>query len=321
MNDIMNILRASLESGVSVYSQLHLSTVWVFLVDAAVIYINLYVLIRYLLMKNRFWSYFSLSFLLLIIDITISTYFYLDQCDCIGDKLTILGFFDAFIGSAQDTIFFMGTAIGLKLFKIWLKNQKKIKMLENENLKTELNYLKSQMNPHFLFNTLNNIYVQTKIDHNSASQTILKLSDLLRYQLYDCSKDRVKMASEIDYLKNYLELERIRKSKLAIEFNLQGNVNGLTIPPFLFIAFIENAIKHGNTGANAYIRIELIIDGKQIVFRVENSVHESFKCVSEGGLGLSNVKRRLELLFPDKHKLEIKEDKKTYKIELNLDLS
>lgn len=312
-----NIAIAAFDPNKEISEFIYTTKYWVYLTDFIIIYINLYLIIPYFLMKDKFGKFFILSFLSFVFDITISVY----NCDCLPEGYGVWDFLYKFVNSSQNTIFFAGSAIGLKWFKIWIKTQKRIKDLENESLKTELNYLKSQMNPHFLFNTLNNIYVQTKIDHVNASQTILKLSDLLRYQLYDCSKDRVKLSSEIDYLKNYLELERIRKSKIQINFNIDGKVNGLMIPPFIFIPFIENAIKHGTTGADAYINIDLSIHDKELIFVVKNSVHETIRCVSQGGLGLANVKRRLQLLFTDRHDLIIEESKNAYNIKLILDLS
>ncbi|MBU0764119.1 MAG: histidine kinase [Bacteroidetes bacterium] len=316
----MSVIKAGLDPRIPLSEVLVSPTYLYFAIDALLIYVNLYIFIRLFLLKNRIWLYFILTSVALVIDITLCTLIGLWDCNCFNERLTTLTFFNYFVSSAQNTIFFLGTATGLKLFKIWIKNQKKIKILETEKLKTELNYLKNQMNPHFLFNTLNNIYVQTKIDHLTASQTILKLSDLLRYQLYDCSKEKVNLASEIDYLRNYLALEKIRKSKIRLDFSIEGKVNNLMIHPFLFIPFLENAIKHGTTGKDAFISIKIIICDRQLTFTVENSVHETIRCISDGGVGLANVKRRLELLYPDKHSLKAEELKNSYKVELILDL-
>lgn len=286
--------------------------------DAAMIYINLYWFIPKFLLKNRALLYVILTFISVALNILATTFIALWQCNCL-DRISIYGVLGALVSATENITFFMGTAIGMKLFKIWIRNQRRIKDLQRDKLQTELDYLKSQINPHFLFNTLNNIYVQIKIDQKSASQTVLKLSDLLRYQLYDCSKDKVLLANEIDYLKNFLELERIRKSKLNIGFNVTGVINHKLIEPFVFIPFVENAVKHGSGGEHAFVNIDLEITDKEITFNIENSMSPSTGYAStSGGLGLSNIKRRLELMYPDRHKLMISFDEKTYKVKLVL---
>jgi len=292
-------------------------------IEMAVIYVNLYVFVPFLLLKNRLWQFFTFTVVSILftefveewIEYTRSGHTYLNIIEK-SKGITI------FIWNIQDQMLFVYAAIGFKLFKIWIKNQRVIRYLENENLKTELDYLKSQINPHFLFNTLNNIYVQTKLDSKRASQTILKLSELLRYQLYECTKETVLLSKEIDYLKNYLELDRIRKSSSNVAFNVTGEANGITIYPFLFLPFFENAIKHGIDSKNeSNITVNFLIEQKRITFTIENTKQEINNQGNPGGLGLTNTKRRLQLLYPGKYNLAIEDKGSLFFVKLILDLN
>lgn len=302
-----------------------LEVVTFFAIDVIMIYVNLYVLLPKYLLKRKLSKYFLLSLATIAVNVVFSIW----ACDYLFNtgwkseklsKLTVFLYRSAF--NFQNIAFFMGTAVGLKLFKIWLKNQRKIQNLENEKLKAELRYLKSQINPHFLFNTLNNIYVLIKINTEKASKIILKLSDLLRYQLYDCSKEKVKLTSEIDYLKNYLELEKIRRDNANIAFEVNGVVHGIYIQPFLFISFVENAVKYGlNNDNNSFIKAVLSVSkGKKIFFTIKNSKNGTNTVSKHSGIGLTNIKRRLQLLYPHKHSLNIKETTGVYSVELMIDL-
>jgi len=291
-----------------------------FLLNIALVYTNLYILLPKYLLKNKIWIYLGLTFSIILVDL-----FFIQYAACVFFEYPcpqegyIMNYVNNVVYNLRTISALLGSAIGLKLFKIWIINQKLIRNLENEKLKTELDYLKNQTNPHFLFNTLNNIYVQTKIDTDKAAQTVLKLSDLLRYQLYECSKEKVYLASEIEYLQNFLALERIRKNRANIDFNIKGNVNGLMIHPFLFIPFVENAVKHGlNSSKESFINIEMEINNKKIDFYIQNSKYNHNGSENTGGLGLANIKRRLELLYPEKHLLIIDDGENTYNVQLTL---
>ena len=213
----------------------------------------------------------------------------------------------------------LGTAIAVKIFKIFLQNQSKINELEKSGLQTELAYLKDQINPHSLFNALNNIYVQSRKRPEEASESILLLSDLLRYQLYDCAKEKVYLKGEIEYLKNYIKLDSMRKNNARIQFEVNGEPNRKMVAPFIFLPFIENAVKHGaNLDNESTIKIELNIKGDQIDFFVENDVPKQKSNIPQGGIGLTNVRRRLELLYPARHQLDIKEQGGKFQVRLTL---
>lgn len=311
-------------SGILFYDKLNLPlTMSVFFIDMAMMYFNLYFLLPRFMLKNKFVPYLFFTILTLIIDISLSEFidFYFFRFPGEYHSYTLKGFILNNLLNFQLTTFFLGTAVGLKMFKIWIADQQKIRQLENINLNTELNYLKSQINPHFLFNTLNNIYVLSRIDKDNVPTMILQLSDLLRYQLYECSKDKVLLTLEIEYLRNYIELERIRKTNAVVKFEIKGSPEGKLISPFIFIPFIENAVKHGfnSSVSESIVDIVFDIDSHSIHFCIENSYNPNAERRLEGGLGLNNIMRRLELIYPKNFNLHIQENGKIFYVDLMLD--
>jgi ligand-binding sensor domain-containing protein len=198
-----------------------------------------------------------------------------------------------------------------------LKNE-----LVAQNHASELALLRSQINPHFLFNTLNNIYSLVYQKADTAPEAVMKLSEIMRYMLYDSGVEKVALSKEINYLESFIELHRLRiRDKSFIEFNVTGNVNSLLIPPMLLVPFVENAFKHGTKQAKTPgIKIDLAIDGSDITFEVKNYYKKDNSNKDKiGGIGLPNVKRRLELLFNGRHNLFISDanDEFYVKLELN----
>lgn len=210
----------------------------------------------------------------------------------------------------------------VKLFQQWIKNVQLINELEKSKITSELEQLKNQINPHFLFNMLNNANVLTKKDPEKASQVLMKLSDLLRYQLYDSARDKVLLTSDIHFLEDFLNLEKVRRDNFDFVISKEGNLSGIQIPPLLFISFVENAVKHNNDSSkSSYINIYFKVFNDELFFKCENSKPEKKAVNSEsGGLGLANIKRRLELLFPDSHDLKIEENQNKFCVTLNIKL-
>ena len=226
-----------------------------------------------------------------------------------------------YIYLALEMVFILGTTTSLKLFKDLVLAQRRIQTLENKKLQAELDFLKAQINPHFLFNSINNIYVLTRVDPQKASETILKFSDLLSYQLYDCAKPEVSLRKEVEYLRNFLDLQRIRKENANISFEVTGEPNGIMIPPFLFITFVENAVKHGNSiREDGYIEVKMAIQEGEIEFMAVNSKGEPLPESESSGLGLENAKRRLELMYPSRHRLLIEDMADSFAVQLNIKL-
>jgi LytS/YehU family sensor histidine kinase len=216
----------------------------------------------------------------------------------------------------------VGASAAFKLFGQWLNDTSRINELEKSKTVAELEQLKNQINPHFLFNMLNNANVLTKKDPEKASTVLMGLSDLLRYQLYDSTRDSVLLTADIHFLQDFLSLEKIRRNDFDFVISKEGKVNGVLIAPLLFITFVENAVKHNNdTQNNSFVNLFFEVNDDLLLFKCINSIPvvKPLKQAA-GGLGLTNVKRRLNLLYPSKHELIIEEDEHLYSVTLKIKL-
>lgn len=203
----------------------------------------------------------------------------------------------------------------------WYRNNRKQKELEKEKITAELSFLKSQINPHFLFNTLNDIYTLTYQKSDVAPDALLKLSDLLRYMIKDSGDDQSLLEKEVAYLNSVIELHSIgQKGAVYVDFHVDGTIGSQKIAPLILINFIENAFKHGVVDDPEHpIKITLCADLSAITFSVKNKKNIFIKDHT-GGIGLRNVRRRLELIYPGKHQLEITNQDDFFNIELKIDL-
>ena len=232
--------------------------------------------------------------------------------------------------AAQGNIFISHLAVGtgstmVKIAADWTRNTRERQQLEAENLQSELRFLRSQVNPHFLFNTLNSLYALTLKKSDRAPETVLKLSSMMRYMLYESNARHVPLEKEVDYVRDYLALEQLRHGEGAdIEFTVDGEIERQQIAPMLFITFVENAFKHGlaRVLGKGYVHIVLLIEGDEVRFHIENAKPTvDDRDDGPGGIGLINVQRRLELLYPEQHELHTLETADTYSVDLYLDLS
>jgi len=204
----------------------------------------------------------------------------------------------------------------------WFESQKLKAEMINQSQSSELALLRSQVNPHFLFNTLNNIYSLVCQKSDDAPEAIMKLSSIMRYMLYDATTDKVPLEKEIEYLQSFIQLQKLRsrQSNFA-ELTIQGIVNGRTIAPMLLIPFVENAFKHGSKNVpHPGIRINLLCEPDKLTFEVANHILKNTIASKDqtGGIGLPNIKRRLDLLYPGKYNLEIKEEQNVYNVKLTI---
>jgi LytS/YehU family sensor histidine kinase len=225
--------------------------------------------------------------------------------------------------TALFTLGVLAPAIAIKISKFFYEENTKNNELEKFGLKAELNYLKKQINPHFLFNSLNNIYIMAKEKSNQTPDTILLLSDLMRYQTYEAAKEKVLLSKEIEFLTNYLKLEQLRRDNLIIKFNVDGNVKSLLIEPLLFLPFVENACKYSakTDGSSEEIHMNWSIQNNMLNFNIDNEKGASLIGRKEhSGFGLSNVRKRLELLYPERYKLNIKENDVLFSVDLTIEL-
>ncbi len=219
------------------------------------------------------------------------------------------------------TLVLIVASAAVKFFQRWISDTRLIHDLELANANSELEQLKNQINPHFLFNMLNNANVLIEDDPKKASQVLVKLSDLLRYQLYDSSREKVLLTSEIHFLEDFLNLEKVRRDNFNFLISKEGELSGVQVPPLLFISFVENAVKHNNDSAKlSYLNLYFDVCHDELFFKCVNS-KPALKAVNKsGGLGLANIKRRLELLFPSLHDLIIEDNSETYCVTLTLKL-
>jgi two-component system, LytTR family, sensor kinase len=214
-------------------------------------------------------------------------------------------------------ILLVSCAFLVKSVQDFFKNE----VLKTEKITMELAYLKSQINPHFLFNTMNNLYGLSLSEPEKTPDVILKISEMMRYMLYESNEERVPLTKEIEYLNSYIELEKIRyEGQTFVDFMVEGNTNNKLIAPLLLISFVENIFKHGNIqDIKNQVVISLKVEENQLIFKQKNTIaiREKDKM---GGLGLKNVERRLFLLYPDKYTLKVKNGNGIYESELTLKL-
>jgi LytS/YehU family sensor histidine kinase len=215
----------------------------------------------------------------------------------------------------------------LRVIMDWWRYQQEKKDLVTRNMESELRLLKSQINPHFLFNTLNNLYALTLKKSDLAPEIVLKLSEIMRYMLYECNEQRVLLSKEIQYLHNYLDLERLRLPKdTEVVFQVKGKISDQLVAPLLFVPFVENSFKHGLNhylNGGGFVRMLLEVSGNELIFEIENSKTAHLPQSAHprsGGIGLVNVKQRLQLLYPNDYELSIRDEPGKYQVTLFLKL-
>ncbi|MEZ4903881.1 MAG: histidine kinase [Spirosomataceae bacterium] len=301
--------------------------------QAAGAYFNLYYLIPKYLYVGKYNTYVILVVITILGCSTLITSGY--YLNAYISELTFFELFnkhpDQFLllfstAALPSTAASMTLAMSVKLAKNWLNTEKKRLILEKENVETELKYLKSQINPHFLFNTINSIFVLIHKNPDLASESLASFSEMLRYQLYECNDHHeVLLTKEIDFLENFIELEKLRlyESQIELVFEIENtSKQSINIAPFILLPFIENAFKHVSKGKTEYNFIKMYLtlsETKTLVLNIENSASSQYR-ESSSGIGLSNVRRRLNLLYPQRHHLKIQAEQNKFKIELILDL-
>lgn len=222
-----------------------------------------------------------------------------------------------------DIIFAFGVMLCIKSVRVQLAAKEKEKNLIKEKLETELKFLKNQTNPHFLLNTLNNIYALARKKSNDTAEAVMRLSELLRFILYESNDKLIKLTDEIKVLEDYLELETIRyNERLTVSFEKEIENDTYQITPLLLLPFLENAFKHGisETRFESFIYICIKVKNSVLSFVIENSKDESISSNSAANIGLINVKRQLELTYSD-YKLDVQNEDKVFKVHLTVNLS
>lgn len=288
------------------------------------VYINLLLLIPWSLNKKRYTVYFIL-FSTLIVGITgLNQLTFSHISDILLPDYYFVAQFNYLETGILVTTFLIGTTF-FKLSKSWFKLQEldhQITKIEKENIDNQLKALKAQINPHFLFNSLNVLYALALKNAKETPETIIKLADILRYVIYDSNRDTVTIASEVNLIRNYLNLQKHRIEN-GSEISFTSNILYDTqLTPMLFLPLIENSFKHGVKGdtSDTYVHINLMASEEEVIFEIENNkgTNDCPPQDSKGGIGLKNIQKRLKLLYPDRHHFVITEDEKKFKVTLTL---
>ncbi|MBU2997278.1 histidine kinase [Cellulophaga baltica] len=289
-------------------------------------YFNYYYLIPKVLLKKKTWLYITIVVLLIgsfiiLMDI-IAKNFFADFNHLLPDNTYSVEqreFRKIFMSAITLGIPFIVSSL-LRIYIEWNKNEDLRKVIENEKVNSELQFLKTQLNPHFLFNSLNAIYSLSVKKSDKASEAIINLSELMRYMLYEADKDLVLLTREIEYIKNYVQLQRLRLSDSKnVILKISGEHSRVAMPPLLFISFIENAFKYGTDFKGiTNVKINLTIFPNAIHFIIINKIGSFKKEEDSSGVGLQNVRNRLNLLYPDSHDLIVENDGESYCVRLTI---
>lgn len=292
---------------------------------ALMIYITNYVFIPYLLYKKKY-LWFGLAFVLLIL---VSSILKMNALGRMLNNPALYNWSRNWKGRVYDNVlphFFLVTAgVAVKLLFDYARLQRRMAEIAKEKAEAELNFLKSQINPHFIFNSLNSVYFLIQKENKEARTALQKFSDMLRYQLYEMNGTRIPIEKEVSFLKDYMDLQRLRiDEEYDVQFNLDVSLFGLQIEPLLLIPLMENAFKHvsHHTRQQNFVHVSIGRDNGSLCFKVENSRDDKLSSnTGSGGIGLQNVKRRLELLYPGKHELKVLETPDSFSVDLKIQLS
>ncbi|MBL7931690.1 MAG: histidine kinase [Bacteroidia bacterium] len=292
-------------------------------IQMVLIYSVLLILIPRTIEKRKYFAF--ILGVLLSISICIAVRIFLQDLATLyylGRHIHSYNLIPKFISGFVDDVVLLSLFIGIYSLrdKYYAERNKALK--EKENLNAELEFLKSQLNPHFLFNAINNIYFLIRQDRELAERTLLEFSGLLRYQLYECGSDQTFLEKELNFIQAYTQLEKIRNDKsLELEVQFPQVDGNLKIAPFILITFVENAFKHKSEAVGKhFIHISAEVKDTFLIFQVSNSNAGTTTSAEPGGIGLRNVKRRLELLYPGRHRLIIKNDENVFSVNLELNL-
>jgi len=289
------------------------------------VYVNIYFFIPKFILTKKYKSYiflFILSLGLVYVIRTELNYFLVTKNIWPEAETTQQAFtFNHIIAVILGEVYVVAFASAIKLTFDWIYEIKRSKELEKVQLRTELNFLKSQIQPHFFFNTLNNLYALTLEKSEVAPSVVLKLSDIMQYVLYDAKEPLISLFNEINYIQVYLDLERLRYGdKIESTTNIIGDIEDIHVPPLLFLPFIENCFKHG-IKENEQIQLTINFENvknKWLIFKVENTYNKLSELNSKHGIGIKNVERRLQLLFKDNFDLKVTSTQNTYSMRLKI---
>lgn len=284
-----------------------------FTLDVISVYIILTFFFKWFFLKKRYFYFVLVTSVLVFVNVALvvlANY-------SVENELPYL---ENWLSALISTFTLISTAIGIKLGKYYYEQLQLTQELQSSQSRLELNSLKEQINPHFLFNVLNTINVQSMSNPASVSDTVINLSDLLRYQIYEAgASDLVPLHKEVNFLKNYLNLEQMRRSNLDINWKENGPLPKMKITPFLFLPLVENAIKHSISleEKDSNIDISWHFQDGQLTLDVSNTIGNGSNG-KEGGFGIANLKKRLDLLYPSNYKLDMGSNKGIFSASLQI---
>jgi len=285
-------------------------------------YLNIYILTPKLLLSNKFFPYFLSLFMLALVIMAIITLIpslIIEVENLPSANPDPVKAIVNVVSSTLSFLFFFAGSTSFVLFKHWILDMRRAKELESATMHLELKMLENQINPHFLFNMLNNANIMIKRDPDMALHIISKLEEMLRHQMDESGREKVYLKEEILFLSDFLELEKTRRDRFDYAISVEGNHDNIQIPPLLFITFVENAVKHNLDGhAASYVNISFNVTRKSLIFVCENSIPKQITIKETGGIGLTNIKRRLNLLYDNNYSLEQTKTDSTYTIKLEL---
>lgn len=291
---------------------------------AAMIYITNYILLPQLFYKKRY-VLFVICLILLVVSSSILKMNIQGRIMNVPALYNLTGDLKQRVYDNMIPHFFLVIAgAAVKLMFDYSRLQQRMAETAKEKAEAELNFLKSQINPHFLFNSLNSVYFLIDKNNTAARASLLKFSDMLRYQLYEANGAQIPVEREIAYLEDYVGLQKLRKEEdYAVSLTYTDKVKGFLIEPLLLIPFVENAFKHAAPDAekNNFITLQLDRKNGEFIFNATNSKGREKATDPFSGIGLTNVKRRLELLYPGKHELNIRNEEHVYKVEMKLKIT
>ncbi|MGV3763562.1 sensor histidine kinase [Parapedobacter sp.] len=291
--------------------------------NVIIFYIHYFVINPILIGMGRYWRAVGYIAIVLAVSIVVKYGIALYYDDIIlqyrdsDGQQKILTPMQYMVAALISGLFFMLLSTAVYVISTNFRTREDRKNLETEKLNAELAFLRSQINPHFLFNSLNNIYSLAYKKSEKTPEAILKLSEIMRYMLYESNEETVLLEEEINYLKNYIELQKLRfKEKVHVDLHVDIEEAGRRIMPLLLISFLENAFKHGvSTDEHQPIRIDISVQNGRLYFKAENAKNQVNKDQTKG-VGLTNLKRRLQLGYPDRHTINVVESENYYSSEL-----
>lgn len=303
------------------------TNVFAFFPYAVLVYFNLYFLMPRFLLQKRITHYIVLLVVSVVLITLFSSYYLSFYFEHINTYLPTSIFFASLPGKiaiVTEVILSLCLSMTLFLTDQWYQKERSLQEIEQKQLETELNLLKNQINPHFLFNSLNSIYVMLGKNLEQGKNLLLQFSEILSHQLYETSKKKIPLNREFENLQNYIDIERIRHEDLVtVICSFPDNDEDLTIAPMLLLPLIENAFKHGQSAQGYQVKIDasIALEG-MLNFRIENTISNTVDMSDreDKGIGLTNVKRRLALLYPNRHVFQVVAKNATFIVNLNIQL-